>query len=90
METVLALFKMAMGITHALRDAYFTQMLEARQAELAERGVVLDLDKTVDQILLVDYTEWCYRKRTEDAPLAQNLQWRIRNRQVKGRAASGT
>ncbi len=90
MDTVLKLFKIALGITHDKRDEYYTQMLEARKAELEEKGVSLNLSQAEDQILLCDYAEWMYRKRTEDVPLAQNLQWRIRNRIVKGRANHGT
>ena len=90
METVLKLFKIALGITHNARDDYFIPMLEARQADLSEKGIQLDLTKVEDQLLLCDYAEWMYKKRMDDIPMAQNLQWRIRNRIVKGRCSDGT
>jgi hypothetical protein len=89
MDTVLKLFKIVLGVTHNARDDYFIPMLQARQAELAAKGIDLDLTKSEDQILLCDYAEWVYKKRAEDAPMPQNLQWRIRNRIAKERCNNG-
>lgn len=89
METVLEMLKVDLGITHNLRDTYFNAQISACQNELAEKGIVLDLDTVSDQMLLADYTAWKYRNRTEDKPLADNLKWRIRNRIIKERANYG-
>ena len=90
METVLSLLKIDLGITHALRDTFFNALLTTCKAELVRKGIDLDLAAVDDQMLLSDYAAWQYRKRTEDVPLANNLQWRIRNRVARGRSTYGT
>lgn len=89
METVLALLKIDLGITHNLRDTFFNAQIEACKGEIEGKGIALDLTNAEDQILLSDYTVWRYRTRTEDIPLSNNLHWRIRNRIVKERANYG-
>lgn len=86
METVLQLLKIDLGISHNVRDAFFTALLLSSQKELEQKGIPLELTRIEDQILLSDYSAWVYRKRTENIPLSQNLQFRIRNRVVKERA----
>ena len=90
METVLALLKIDLGITHNLRDVFFYAQIEACKKEIEARGTTLDLAEVEDQILLSDYAAWRYRTRTEDAPLSKNLSYRIRNRITKERANYGT
>lgn len=90
METVLALFKLDLGITHSLRDELFTALLASAQSDLTRRGVMLDLAAVEDQMLLSDYAAWRYRSRTEDVPLTKSLAYRIRARIVEGRARHGT
>lgn len=85
MDTVLNLFKLDIGITHNLRDAYFISLLKGCLQEIARRGITLDLNSADDQILLSDYAAWSYRKRQEDTPLANNIQHRLRNRIIKER-----
>lgn len=89
MKTALELFKLDLGVTHNLRDGYFTAHLDACKAELAGKGVHLDVEKTEDIKLLSDYAAWEYRHRTENIPMSQNLQWRINNRKLASRAAKG-
>ncbi len=86
MDEVLKLFKLDLGITHDKRDAYFCALLNAASMELGRKGIELDLEQADDQMLLSDYAAWLYRKRQEDAPMANNLNWRIMNRKVRGRA----
>lgn len=90
METVLALLKLDLGITHSLRDELFAALLASAQSDLTRRGVMLNLAAVEDQMLLSDYAAWRYRSRTEDVPLAKNLAYRIRARIVEGRARHGT
>ena len=85
METVLQLLKMDLGISHTLRDTYFNALLSSSKSEIEKKGVVLDLDNIEDQMLLSDYATWTYRKRTDDVPLARNLELRIRNKIIKAR-----
>lgn len=87
METVLILLKIDLGITHNLRDAYLIPLIKGSKNEIERRGITLDLNNTGDQILLSDYAAWVYRKRLEDAPLASNIQTRLRNRIIEERIA---
>jgi hypothetical protein len=82
--TLLELLKLDLGITHNLRDAYFNNLLVSSQNEIERTGIVLDFSSnTDDQMLLVDYSAWSYRKRQEDVPPSRNIQIRINNRVIK-------
>jgi hypothetical protein len=87
MNTLLNLLKIDLGITHNLRDAFFISLIQGTIKEIERRGITLDLKAADDQMLVVDYAAWNYRKRQEDIPLANNLQHRIRNRVIKERIA---
>lgn len=80
---LLSLLKLDLGITHSLRDAYFNSLLDTSEGELTRMGVTLDLAKADDQILLVDYAAWGYRKRLENVPMARSIQFRIHNRLIQ-------
>jgi len=81
--TLLELLKLDLGITHNLRDTYFNKFLVGSQQELERKGIDFDFSKDDDQLLVVDYAAWSYRKRQEDIPLSRNLQLRINNRLIK-------
>ena len=85
MDTVLQLFKIDLGIMHNLRDAYFIQLIKGTIQEIETRGITLDTNSADDQMLIVDYALWVYRKRQEDVPLANNIQHRLRNRIIEER-----
>jgi hypothetical protein len=85
MDTILHLLKLDLGITHNLRDAFFIQLLKSSVQEIERRGINLKLEKADDQMLIVDYAAWTYRKRQEDIPLANNIQHRLRNRIIQER-----
>jgi hypothetical protein len=80
MDTLLNLLKIDLGITHNLRDAFFIQLIQGSMKEIERRGITLDEKSADDQMLIVDYSAWVYRKRQEDIPLANNIQQRLRNR----------
>ncbi|WP_163102257.1 hypothetical protein [Peribacillus alkalitolerans] len=82
-ETLLSLLKLDLGITHNLRDAYFNNHLEKSQNEIEREGIVLNFSSVDDQMLVVDYAAWTYRKRQEDVPLSRNLRSRLNNRIIK-------
>ena len=86
MNTALDMFKIDLGITHNLRDTYFTNLLTAYNDELSRKGINLDLTNTEDIMLLVDFSVYNYKHRNEAVELSKNLRNRILNRQVKGRA----
>lgn len=79
------LLKIDLGITHNLRDAFFIKLLQGTMKEIERRGIKADLNSADDQMLICDYAAWVYRNRTEDVPLANNIQHRIRNRIIKER-----
>nr|DAY63880.1 MAG TPA: Head Tail Connector Protein [Caudoviricetes sp.] len=85
METVLQLLKMDLGISHTGRDTFFKALLESSQKEIEKKGFKLNLEDVEDQVLLSDYASWRYRKRTEDVPMARNLNLRIKDRIVQAR-----
>ena len=90
MDEILKLLKLDLAIMHDKRDEYLRAVIAAAQTELKEKGIGLDITKVEDQLLIADYAAWKYRKRAENVPLSQNLQWRIRNRIVKERAKCTT
>lgn len=87
-ETLLQLLKLDLGITHNLRDAYFSSLLVSAQNELGIMGVEVYTSNEEDQMLVVDYAAWTYRKRQEDIPLSRNLRLRINNRLIKKAGAT--
>jgi hypothetical protein len=82
-STLLSLLKLDLGISHNLRDSYFNKLLVSTTNEIERTGIVLDFSSDDDQLLVVDYAAWSYRKRQEDIPLSRNLQFRINNRIIK-------
>jgi hypothetical protein len=82
-ETLLSLLKLDLGITHNLRDSYFDKLIVSSQKEIEITGIILDFENEDDQMLVVDYAAWSYRKRLEDIPLSRNLKIRINNRIIK-------
>lgn len=87
-DILLSLLKLDLGITHNLRDSYFFSLLASTQEELMTMGVYTDTTKQDDQMLIVDYAAWTYRKRQEDVPLSRNLRMRINNRIIKRAGAA--
>ena len=85
METLLNLFKIDIGIMHNLRDTYFIQLIQGTIKEIENRGITLDVLSADDQMLIIDYATWVYRKRQEDLPLSSNIQHRLRNRIIEER-----
>lgn len=90
LANMLSLLKLDLGITHNLRDTYFSKLLVAVQKELERMGIVFnEIDTPDDDIfLIVDYAVWTYRKRQEDIPLSRNLQYRIHNRVIQKAGAT--
>jgi hypothetical protein len=85
MQDILSLLKIDLGITHTLRDSFFLQLIESSIQEIERRGITLDLLRSDDAVLVVDYTLWSYRNRQEDITLSRNIQHRLRNRIIEER-----
>lgn len=86
METILELLKIDLGISHNKRDKYFTALIEAAKEELNRKGCNINVGAVDDQMLVVDYAAWQYRKRIDGASIPNNLQLRIRNRIIRRRS----
>jgi hypothetical protein len=86
MDVILNLLKFDLGILHDFRDSYFIKLIQSSMEEIVRRGIILDINKADDQILICDYAAWMYRKRQEDIPLSANIQHRLRNRIIKLRS----
>lgn len=84
----LQLLKLDLGITHNLRDTYFTNILKTSEKELSKMGIDLSKSSVEDMQLIVDYAVWNYRKRQEDVGLSRNLKFRIHNRVIQKAGAS--
>lgn len=84
----LQLLKLDIGITHDLRDTYFTSILNTSESELSKMGVDLSKSSVEDMQLIVDYAVWNYRKRQEDVGLSRNLKFRIHNRVIQKAGAT--
>lgn len=82
----LILLKLDLSISHNKKDDYFEACLESADKELEEKGINLNLENVEDQMLLSDYTAWRYRNREKEVGISKNLNARIMNRKVKGRA----
>lgn len=80
---ILSLLKLDLGITHNLRDAYFSNVISSGLNEIKTMGAELNLSNADDQMLLVDYAAWNYRHRQENVPLSRSIQFRINNRLIK-------
>lgn len=79
----LQLLKLDLGITHDLRDTYFSNILKTAETELSKMGIDLTASTVEDTQLIVDYAVWQYRKRQEDVGLSRNLKFRIHNRIIQ-------
>ena len=81
--TCLSLFKLDLGITHNLRDSFFSNLIQSTISELEGMGVDLSSSTVEDIQLTVDYSSWMYRKRDQDVGLPRRLQFKIHNRVIQ-------
>lgn len=87
MEQALNLLKADLGIKSTARDTiYYLPLLQSNAKELESKGVVLDLEKIEDLMLLSDYTAWKIRKRETGDPMPENVKQRILNKKVQKRS----
>ena len=85
-EKAYQLLKMNLGLTSEKRKPYFENLLLCSKEELEEKGIVLSEEKAEDIGLLHEYAAWKYRSRENEKGMSRMLQFRIRNRIIKGRA----
>lgn len=64
-------------------DEYFTQRIEAAEAELEGTGILLT-SSADDLMLVVDYTVWQYQNRDSTGAMPDWLRLRRRERWLRG------
>ena len=69
-------------------DAYFSQRIEAAEAELEGTGISLT-DSADDLMLVVDYTVWQYQNRDSAGTMPEWLRLRRRERWLKQHKLNG-
>jgi hypothetical protein len=69
-------------------DSYFTQRIEAAEAELENTGISLT-DSADDLMLVVDYTVWQYQNRDSAGTMPEWLRLRRRERWLKQHKLNG-
>lgn len=84
MNVLLQRLKVDLGIMNSTAyDERFTSLLNVAKSEIEREGVVLDLEKTDDGELLVDYARQMWLSRRGENPesaMARSLRYRINNR----------
>ena len=70
-------------------DEYFTQRIEAAEAELESTGISLT-DSADDMMLVVDYTVWQYQNRDSAGSMPEWLRLRRRERWLREKRGEGT
>lgn len=59
-----------------------SRKLDAAEAALAEKGIIINQSDTADCELAAMYAAWLYRSKAGVQPQPQSLSYAIRNRQV--------
>lgn len=86
---LLLLVKANLGIKTNVRDQMLNPIISGVITELAGKGIVSVDESDPDyEMLVVDYAAWQYRSRGEGA-MPRNIQYRIRNRKMKGLSDDG-
>ena len=76
-ETVLALLKADLGVTHTKRDEYFAAAAKMLRTE----GIILDLSDQADQLLLEMYAAHLHERRQQPTmAMPRYLRAKINNR----------
>lgn len=76
------MLKVDLGVMNptAEQTAYLNKLIDAAKLKIAEEGITLDTDRADDDMLVVMYAAWMYRKRAQ-APDAQAmprmLRWQL-------------
>lgn len=85
-ETALGLVKARLNrmASDTALDDYFSQRIEAAEAELENTGISLT-DSADDLMLVVDYTVWQYQNRDQAGGMPEWLRLRRRERWLKQR-----
>ena len=78
----LAMLKVDLGLmtTTAEQTTYLNKLIEAAKLRIAEEGITLDAARDDDDMLVVMYAAWMYRKRAQAADaqaMPRMLRWQL-------------
>lgn len=86
MNELLARLKIDIGIINSTTyDERLTSLLNVAKSEIEREGVVLDITKTDDAEIVIDYARYLWQARRggnnpENDTFPRSLRWRINNR----------
>lgn len=87
--TLLELLKFDLQILNSNFDVYLQALLDASQEFVTREGITLDLTTYEDQMLVVMYAAYLYRKRAESQPvMPRYLRWALNNRLLAQKAGA--
>lgn len=79
MIDALKILKNDLGRLDNKQDEYLSNRLNSAKKEIEREGIKIDMDEIEHVLILVDYTAWLYRKRTQDIPFPRHLRYRMNN-----------
>lgn len=79
-EIMLAMIKIDLGIVTTAYDERLAQYLETAKAEIKREGVTLSADSVPDCNLIIQYTEWMWRRRDAGEGMPRMIRWLLNNR----------
>ena len=77
---ILTAVKIDLGTKSTAYDERLSQMIEASKIEIAREGITLDLDNIDDCQLVIMYTGWLWRKRTDGGGMPRMIRYALNNR----------
>ena len=89
LAVLLSMLKTDLGITATAYDERLKQFLKSGDAFITEEGAVLDYDSVQDQMLIVMYAEWLWRRRDNGQGMPRMLRYALNNRVLSRKMRNG-
>lgn len=77
---MLEMLKIDLGITTDAYDARLNNYLLSAQTEIEREGATLNLDNVNDQMLVIMYAAWTWRRRDTMEGMPRMLRYALNNR----------
>lgn len=77
-QTILELLKIDLGIKASAYDERFTALITSARNEIEREGVLVDLDRDYDLIIM--YAAWTWRRRDTGEGMPRMLRYALNNR----------
>lgn len=77
-QTILELLKIDLGIKASAYDERFTALITSARNEIEREGVLVDLDRDYDLIII--YAAWTWRRRDTGEGMPRMLRYALNNR----------